>query len=150
VQITANVTGSRSINAMNALSTQLTADDADANIASIVQQAGIFTGFVGTTRAALQTDLTQEPPVSLSALEESNGAYTSTGVKAPSSETDLQLLYAGAIGGSVSPGVFASPGGALATALLLLGGAATGAFQTVDGLAAQAQAIKAYNTTNGF
>ena len=54
VQITANVTGSRSINAMNALST--TPTGADADIASIVQQAGIFTGFVGTTRPTLQTD----------------------------------------------------------------------------------------------
>ena len=54
VQITADVTGSRSINAMNALST--TPTGADAEIASIVQQAGIFTGFVGTTRSALQTD----------------------------------------------------------------------------------------------
>jgi hypothetical protein len=143
-------TGSRSIKAMNALNTQLQPDGPDADIASIVQQAGIFTRFVGTTRAALQTDLTQEPPASLSALEESNGAYTSTGVNASSPETDLQSYYAGAIGGSVSPGIFASPGGALATALLLLGGAATGAFQTVDGLAAQAQAIKAYNTTNGL
>ena len=54
VQITADVTGSRSINAMNALST--TPTGADAEIASIVQQAGIFSGFVGTTRSALQTD----------------------------------------------------------------------------------------------
>jgi hypothetical protein len=150
LQITANVTGSRSINAMNALSTQLTADDADADIASIVQQAGIFTGFVGTTRAALQTDLTPEPPVPLSALEESNGAYQSAGLNMAGPETDLQLFYTGAIGGSVSPGVFASPGGPLATALLLLGGAATGAFQTADSLAAQTQAIKAYNATNGL
>ncbi len=55
-QITATVsaTGSRSINAMNALST-VPATKADATIASTVQQAGIFTGFVGTTRPALQT-----------------------------------------------------------------------------------------------
>jgi hypothetical protein len=33
---------------------------------------------------------------------------------------------------------------------LLLGGAATGAFQTADNLTAQAQAIRAYNTTKGF
>ena len=150
VQITANVTGSRSINAMNALSTQLQPNDADANIASIVQQAGIFTGFVGSTRPTLQTDLTQEPPVSLSALEVSNGAYTSTGVNTAGSETDLQLLYAGAIGGSVSPGFFASPGGALATALLLLGGTATGAFQTADNSTALAQAIRAYNTSKSL
>jgi hypothetical protein len=135
---------------MNALSTQLTADDTDADIASIAQQAGIFTGFVGTARSALQTDLTPEPPVSLSALEESNGAYRSAGVNAAGSETDLQSFYAGAIGGSISPGVFANPGGQLATALLLLGGAATGAFQTADNFSALAQAISAYNTAKGL
>ena len=53
VQITANVTGSRSINAMNALITQPTGADAD--IASIAQQAGIFTGWSGATRPTLQT-----------------------------------------------------------------------------------------------
>ena len=54
VQITADVTGSRSINAMNALRTQPTGADAD--IASIVQQSGIFTGFGGSARPTVQTD----------------------------------------------------------------------------------------------
>ena len=39
MQITANVTGTRSINAMNALSTQLARTDPDANIVSIAQQS---------------------------------------------------------------------------------------------------------------
>ena len=51
VQITASVTGSRSINAMNALTGTNVLDvpltGADAAIAGIVQGAGIFTGFVG-------------------------------------------------------------------------------------------------------
>jgi uncharacterized protein YunC (DUF1805 family) len=54
VQITADVTGSRSINAMNALATA--PSGADVNIASIVQQAGIFSGLAGSTRPGLRTD----------------------------------------------------------------------------------------------
>ena len=60
VQITANVTGSRSINAMNALTGTNVLDipltGADAAIAGIVQGAGIFTGFVGSARPSLQAD----------------------------------------------------------------------------------------------
>ena len=62
VQITANVTGSRSINAMNALTGTTALGDpaplagADAAIADIVQAAGIFNGFVGSARPTLQTD----------------------------------------------------------------------------------------------
>ena len=55
VQITGDVTGNRSINAMNALVNTPTTT-ADANVAGIVQQAGIFTGFGGTARPGLQTD----------------------------------------------------------------------------------------------
>ena len=53
VQITANVTGARSINAMNALVT--TPDGADGAIADIASEASIFTGFVGSARPTLQT-----------------------------------------------------------------------------------------------
>jgi hypothetical protein len=148
VQITADVTGRRSINAMNALST--TPTGADVEIASIVQQAGIFSGFVGTTRSTLQTALTPEPPMSLSVLADTTGTYQSAGLQPSNSEIDLSSFYSAAIGSSFSPGIFANPNGALATALLLLGGAATGAFQTADNLTAQAQAIRAYNTTKGF
>jgi hypothetical protein len=150
VQITANVTGSRSVNAMNALSTQLAATDPDANIVSIAQQAGIFTGWSGATQPTLQTALTPEPPVALSALEETVGAYQSAGADASQPATDLASFYPTAIASSVSPGNFASPGGPVATALQLLGGAAVGAFQTVDDLAAQAQAIRAYSATKNL
>ena len=54
VQVTANVTGTRSINAMSALSVDPT--DSDASTASIVQQAGIFTGIGGSTRPTMQTE----------------------------------------------------------------------------------------------
>ena len=58
VQITADVTGSRSINAMNALTGTndlgvIPLTGADAVIADIVQAAGIFNGFVGSRPAHL-------------------------------------------------------------------------------------------------
>ena len=53
VQITADVTGTRSINAMNALVT--TPSGADGAIADIASEASIFTGFVGSARPTLQT-----------------------------------------------------------------------------------------------
>jgi hypothetical protein len=154
LQITANVTGSRSINAMNALTGTNVLDvsltGADAAIAGIVQGAGIFNGFIGTARPSLQTDMTPEPPLSLSALADATGTYRSAGLSPANSDIDLLALYSTAIGSSVAPGVFSSSRGPLATALLLLGGTATGAFQTADNLNALAQAIRAYNTTKGF
>ncbi len=147
VQIIASVTGTRSINAMNALSTQLAATDPDANIVSIAQQAGIFTGWSGASQPILQTALTPEPPVSLAALEETVGTYQSAGSNMSQPTTDLSSFYPTAIASAESPGNFTSPGGPVATALLLLDGAAVGAFQTVDDLAAQAQAIRAYSAT---
>jgi hypothetical protein len=161
VQITASVTGSRSINAMNALAGTTVLGDpaplagADAAIADIVQAAGIFNGFVGTkivgsARPTLQTDVTPEPPLSLSALADATGTYRSAGLSPANSDIDLLALYSTAIGSSVSPGVFVGPRGPLATALLLLDGTATGAFQTADNLTALAQAIRAYNTTKSF
>jgi hypothetical protein len=147
VQITADITGSRSINAMNAPSTLPTGADAD--IASIVQQTGIFTGFVGSTRPTLQTVVTPEPPSSLTDLENTPGAFSLAGSTQAGSETDLASFYAAAIASSVSPGFLASLGGSLAVALLLLNGAATGAFRTGDNLTAQTIAIKTYNTAKG-
>ena len=53
MQITPSVTGSRSINALSALRTVPTATDAD--VVSIVQEAGIFTGLANAGRPTLQT-----------------------------------------------------------------------------------------------
>ena len=53
VQITASVTGTRSINGANALLTQPTGTDAAA--IAIAQQASIFTGFNGAARPSLTT-----------------------------------------------------------------------------------------------
>ena len=62
LQITANITGSRSINAMNALTGTNVLDvpltGADAAIAGIVQGAGIFNGFTGSARPSLQPTAT--------------------------------------------------------------------------------------------
>ena len=149
VQITADVTGSRSINAMNALVNTPTTT-ADANVAAIVQQAGIFTGFGGAARPTLQTVLTPDPPLPLTTAGQDAGAYDIAGLSEAATLIDLAALYPGAIGGSNSPGVMAAPGGSVAAALLLLDGDATGSFQTADDPAAQAVAIKAYNTTEAL
>jgi hypothetical protein len=69
---------------------------------------------------------------------------------AANTDTDLLSFYSAAIGNSVSPGAFSSPGGSGAAALLLLDRAATGAFQTADSVTALALAIRAYNTTKSF
>jgi hypothetical protein len=147
-QITTDVTGARSINALNALRT--TVNGANADIAEIVQQAGIFSGLPGAARPALQTVLTPEPQLSPAALATANGAYSTAGVLQASAAIDLSPFYSTAIGSSVSTGVLASPGGPLAVALLLLDSNATGAFRTADNLSAQSEAIKAYNTSTSL
>ena len=53
LQITANVDGTHSSNALNALTTPLSASDA--NIAQVIGESGIFTG-LGSGRPTLQTD----------------------------------------------------------------------------------------------
>jgi hypothetical protein len=150
VQITATVSDTRSINALNALSTRLSDADPDAAIVSIAQQAGIFTGWSGAARPALQTVLTPQPPLALSGLEAAVGTYRSAGMNAPGADIDLSQFYTTAIGSSVTPGVLATPGGLAALALLLLDGAATGSFRTGDELGAQEQAIRAYNATRAL
>jgi hypothetical protein len=84
------------------------------------------------------------------ALGTATGAYYSAGSPQSGDAIDLSPFYSVAIGSSVSPGVLASPGGPLAIALLLLGGGATGAFQTADNLTAKAEAIRAYVTASGL
>ena len=146
VQITANVTGTRSINAMNALSTQLSGTDPDANVAAIAQQAGIFGGWAGASRPSLETALNVDPALPLRDLQSANGSYLSAG--ASQSGADLSPFYAGAVGSSVSPGIFTIPGGQLATALLLLGGEGLAAFQQTGEVTAQA--IAAYSATKDW
>ena len=147
VQIVASITGTRSINAVNALSTSLSETDPDVASVSIAKQAGILTGWTGASRPSLQTALQPDPSLPIEDLQDGNGAYRSAGDGASSSEIDLSSFYASATGSAFSPASFVTPGESLAMALLLLNPDATGAFQTTGDLARQVQAISAYLTT---
>jgi hypothetical protein len=145
VQIAANVTGIRSINAMNALTT--TPTDADTDIVAVVKEAGILTG-VGSGRPSVQTALTPGPastPTSASAI----GAYSATGADASVPSVDLSPYYPGTIAGSVSPGRFIDPTSSLMIALILLDTDGIGAFQSAGTPNRQSEAIKAYTVAAG-
>jgi hypothetical protein len=144
VQITANVTGSRSINVLNALATPLA--DAETAVGNVVSEAGIFTG-LGTGRPTMQSSLTPEPPISPGALAGLVGAYSQAG--AMQTGLDMSQYYPGGIGGFASPGSFTDAGSAALVALLMLGGSAIGAFQTAGNVTQQATAIAAYNLVRG-
>lgn len=146
VQITADVSGTRSVNAMAALTTVPV--DANANVVSLVKEAAILAGGFGTARPTLGSVLSTEPALSPAELSEAVGAYSSTG-PAQTAATDIASLYPEAVGNSSVPGVFANPGGPVAMALLLLDIDATGAFRTGNNLAAQSVAIRAYNLASG-
>ena len=144
VQIIASVadaTRRRSINAMSALVTQ--PDASDANVVNLVKEAGILTGFGASPRPTLETVFTPAPSLSPAALANAIGAYNQAGAAIAVSAVDLTSLDPTATGGSVSPGILATIGKSLATALLLLDGTAEGAFQTADQLTTRAQAIDA-------
>ncbi len=148
MQITASVTGSRSINAVNALSTKLSGTDHDAATVNVAKQAGILVGWTGAPRPTLQTALQSDPSLQVADLQSGVGAYRSTGDAASSSALDMSQFYASATGSAFSPGNYAAPGGSLAMALLLLDPDATGAFETTGDANRQAQAIRAYMTTS--
>jgi hypothetical protein len=149
VQITADVAvgGSRSINAMNALVGN-DASGADADLVNIAQGAAIFNGFAGAARPTLQTDIMPDPPPPLPDLANAIGSFRSGGQAGTVSGVDLSSFYPTATGSSVVADSFGALTDALATALLLLNAGATGAFQSTDYLATQAQAIRAYNFSN--
>jgi hypothetical protein len=147
MQITATAAATGSINAMNAMVDPPAGSDA--STARIASEANILTGLVGSGRPTLQTTLLPEPPVAQADLPGLQGAYSTAGAMQSGSELDLSTYYSGATSGYESPGVFASINTAVTAALLLLGGTASGAFQTADDLAATSQAIKAYTTASG-
>lgn len=147
MQITATAAAAGSINAMNAMVNPPTGSDA--STARIASEANILTGLVGSGRPTLRTTLLSEPAVAQADLSGLPGAYSTAGAMQSGSEFDLSPYYPGAISGFQSPGVFASISTAWTTALLLLGGKATGAFQEAGDLAATSQAIKAYRTVSG-
>jgi hypothetical protein len=148
VQITANVTGTRSINAMNALTAiPIGADEA---VAAVVKEAGILVG-LGSGRPILQTQVAPPtPPLTLSALAAVEGAYATAGLISGGSDVDLSSFYPSAIGSSISTGSFSSPGSSLLTGLLLLGGSATGAFRTAGSIGGSSAAIEAYTLLQGL
>jgi hypothetical protein len=148
VQIGATVTGTRSINAMNALATTPSGADADADIVAVVKEAGILTG-VGSGRPSLKTALTPGPATSTATLASATGAYNTTGANSAVAGVDLSPYYPGIVGGSVSPGSFTDPASSLMTALILLDSDGTGAFQSAGSPNRQSEAIKAYNTAAG-
>jgi hypothetical protein len=144
VQIIASVTGTRSVNAMNALTT--TPAGADADIVALVKEASIFAGS-GSGRPALRTPITPEPAVPPANLTPVMGEYSSAGVSSTGSEVDLSSYFPGAIGNTLSAGSFTDPANPLVSALLLLGSNATGSFSAAGSLNRQSVAIKAYNIT---
>ncbi len=145
VEITASVTGNRSINVLNALATPLT--DAETAVGNVVSEAGIFTG-LGNGRPTMQSSLTPEPPIASGALAGLVGAYTQAGTA--QAGLDMSQYYPGGIGGFASPGSFTDAGNAALVALLMLGGSAIGAFQTAGNVTQQATAIAAYNLVRGL
>ncbi|HEY4254027.1 MAG TPA: hypothetical protein VGM87_22660, partial [Roseomonas sp.] len=152
VQITAGVTGSRSINAASALRTTPGADEAA--FVKVVQDASLYTGISGTTRPTVTAiGQADDPGVPLDALGNSIGAFRMTGGAAPAagqsySLADLATLYAGAIGGSRTT----APGGAnptLTALAMLLDSDAIGMHQSAGDLRArQSVALQAYGKTS--
>lgn len=142
MQITAAAAATGSINAMNAMVEPPTGSDA--STARIASEANILTGLASSGRPTMQTTLLPEPPVAQQDLPALPGAYSTAGAMQAGSEFDLSPYYFGATSGYQSPGVFASVNSSAIAALLLLGGTATGAFQTADDRAATSQVIKAY------
>lgn len=151
VQITANVTGVRSINAVGALLTRATGDDAD--FVNTAQEASIFTG-LGKTRPGLRTVGT---PYDLQVMEtllaSLVGRFQSTQsvASAVKASTAAPLLlnprYAGAIAASLTAGS-ATAGSAGGTAPWLLDPSELGSYQTGGaGLALQKFAVAAYQAS---
>jgi hypothetical protein len=147
VQITATVGSTRSINAMNALST---ADlGADANITALVKESGILSG-IGAGRPTLQTPITPDRANPLSALATSVGAFNAAGGSAPASVVDPALFNSAATGGAVTASVFSNPASSLISALLLLQGQAAGGFRVAGNATGLSQAVTAYTIAKGL
>lgn len=112
VQITANVTGTSSINAMDALLSQATG--ADAGFVNTAQEASIFTGF-GQARPGLSTvGLPYSPQTAANLLLGLSGNFQSTErVSNTTASTTYQVRpqYPGDVGASQTGGL-AKTGGA--------------------------------------
>ncbi len=151
VQITASVTGTRSLNGIGALLTR--AAGSDANFVNTAQEASIFTG-LGQARPGLRTVGTPyDPQVAETLLASLVGRFQSTqtvasALKAASAATLLlNPRYAGAIAASLSAGS-AAAGSAGGTAPWLLDSSELGSYQTGGaGLALQKFAVAAYQAS---
>ncbi len=146
VQITASVTGTRSLNAANALLTQPTGSDLAA--IEIAQQASIFTGFNGAARPGLTSLADLAPPAtSTNAADQVQGAFQST-VPITTVSANLSGGRDG-IGGSLQTGVTTEERAAAQAARLLalgedeLGGSQSTAATSIQ----QLYAYAAYQTS---
>ena len=126
LQITASVTGTRSINAANALLTQPTGSDAA--FIRTAQQAGIFTGF-GAARPDVSDvgDLVL-PDSQTDALAGLLGSFQSTEAQAATAAS-LLLGVAGAVGGA-SSSAGSSAGNAVSALTWALSATELGGYQT--------------------
>ncbi len=146
VQITASVTGTRSLNAANALLTQ--SKGADAAAIAIAQQASIFTGFNGAARPTLNSvgNLAFSPN-SLDGANPVVGGFQST---VPITAYSANLDKGGnGIGASTRTGLTtADQAAAQASLLLALGGSEVGGSQSsADKSILQLYAYAAYETS---
>ena len=158
VQITASVTGTRSINAVGALLTRATGDDA--NFVNTAQEASIFTG-LGKARPSLNTVGTPyDPQVAESLLASLVGrfqstqtvasalkAFTAANGAASAATLLLSPRYAGAIAANLTAGS-ATAGNAQGTVPWLLDPSELGSYQTGGaGLTLQKFAVAAYQAS---
>jgi hypothetical protein len=152
IQINLATTGTRSLNALAALTT--TPTDSDAPLAALIRQANVLTG-TGSGRPVIETPATappeQSPEQSLAALAAAVGSYQTSGMPttnpaAATTPVDLAGVVAGAIGGSATAGGFTNPASSLTAALLMLDGGAIGSYQVGLKFTDQSTAIRAYTS----
>ncbi|MBS0644508.1 MAG: hypothetical protein JSS43_31970 [Proteobacteria bacterium] len=144
LQISVTVTGTRSINAMNALATQ--SADADAGLIAVVKEANILTGTSASNRPSVQTEVSPVLPMAIAALATRTGNYMTSGAVGTAAPTDLSAYDPRAIGSSAATGTFANPANSLTASLLLLRDAAEGAFRSSGWTGSQSTAVKAYSS----
>lgn len=149
VQITANVTGTRSINAMDALLSQATG--ADAGFVNTAQEASIFTGF-GQARPGLSTaGLPYSPQTAANLLLGLSGNFQSTervSNTTASTTYHVRPQYPGDVGASQTGGL-AKTGGAQGAAPWTLSNSDLGGYQTGgSNLTLQRFAVAAYQASS--
>ena len=146
VQINASVTGTRSLNAANALLTQPTGSDLAA--IEIAQQASIFTGFNGAVRPTLDSLGNLSPsPASLDAADPAVGGFQST-VPITTESANLDKGSAGIATSSQTGLTAADQAAAQASLLLSLSSSELGGSQSsAAGSILKLYAYAAYQTS---